>query len=239
MFENNGVPLYIQLKYKLLRIIETTYKPNDLLPPESKLLKTYKVSRITVRKAMEELEREGIIVKKQGLGTFVREKKILYDANSIGSLTQRLAKQNHSLQTETLEYEIITSRHYVKELLKCDTLVLIKRFRVLDGTPFALMKNYIDIKKAPNLQKNFKIESLYTFLKKEYNIEFYSAEETVEARAATKEEAKILEIKEAAPLLLLHRLSFDKDNDPVEFSDIVIKSDMYKHKIMLSRGKGL
>jgi len=237
LFENNGVPLYIQLKHKLLKEIKSNYKPNDLLPAESQLLKLYKVSRITVRKAMEGLEREGIVVKKQGKGTFVKEKKILYDANSIGSLTQRLSKQNHSLQTKTIEYEIIGTEHYVKDLLHCDTLLCVKRFRVLDGIPFALMLNYIDIQKVPNLQENFKIQSLYTFLKEEYKIEFYKAQETVEARAATKLEAKKLEIKEDAPLLSLHRLSYDKDNKPIEFSDIVIKSDMYKHKIMLSREK--
>jgi DNA-binding GntR family transcriptional regulator len=237
LFENNGVPLYVQLKHKLLQEIKSNYKPNDLLPAESQLLKLYKVSRITVRKAMEDLEREGIIVKKQGKGTFVREKKILYDANSIGSLTQRLSKQNHSLQTKTIEFEIIKTEHYVKDLLHCDALLCVKRFRILDGVPFALMLNYIDIKKAPNLQENFKIQSLYTFLKQEYKIEFYKAEETVEARAATKQEAKKLGIKENAPLLSLHRLSYDKNNKPIEFSDIVIKSDMYKHKIILSREK--
>ncbi len=237
MFENNGIPLYVQLKYKLLKIIQTDYKPGDLLPPESKLLQMYKVSRITVRKAMEELEREGAVLKKQGIGTFVRKKKILYDANIIGSLTQRLSKQNHSLQTKIIEYETITTEHYVKELLKCDILLCIKRFRVLDGVPFALMQNYLDIRKTPNLQEDFKIESLYTFLKQEYKLEFYKAEETVEARAATKQEAKKLEIKEGAPLLSLHRLSYDKNGEPIEFSDIVIKSDMYKHKIILNREK--
>ncbi len=237
MFENNGIPLYIQLKHKLLKEIKSNYKPNDLLPAESQLLKLYKVSRITVRKAMEELEREGIVVKKQGKGTFVREKKILYDANSIGSLTQRLSKQNHSLQTKTIEYEIISGEHYVKDLLHCDTLLCVKRFRVLDGVPFALMLNYVNIQKAEGLQKNFKIQSLYTFLKQEYGIEFYKAEETVEARAATKQEAKKLGIKEDAPLLSLHRLSYGKDGKPIEFSDIVIKSDMYKHKIILTREK--
>jgi len=239
LFENNGIPLYVQLKHKLLKDIESNYKPNDLLPPESKLIQMHNVSRITVRKAMDELDREGVIIKKQGKGTFVKEKKILYDASSIGSFTQRFFKQNHSLQTKTIEYEIITTEHYVKNLLRCDTLLCIKRFRVLDGVPFALMLNYIDSKNVPNIQENFKIQSLYTFLKEEYGIEFFKAVETVEARAATKQEAKKLEIKEDSPLLSLHRLSYDEKMQPIEFSDIVIKADMYKHKIMLSREKQL
>lgn len=237
LFENTGVPLYAQLKYKLLKEIENNYKQGDLLPPESKLIALYKVSRITVRKAMDELERDGIITKKQGRGTYVKEKKISYDANSIGSFTQRFKEQNHSLKTVTLEYEIIKTDHYVKDLLKCDTLLCIKRFRVLDDAPFAIMLNYLDFEKVPGLQKNFKEQSLYSFLKKEYGIEFYGVVETVEARGATKQEARQLGIDENFPLFSLRRLSSDKDDKIIEYSDIAIKSDMYKHQITLSRGK--
>ena len=237
MFSRNGIPLYIQLKEKLLKDIKKNYKPGDIIPTEAKLEKEYEVSRITVRKAIEQLENDNIIEKKQGKGTFVKEQKILYDANSIGSLTQRLSKQNHQLTTKSIEYEIIEGEHYVKDLLKCDTLLCIKRFRVLNDVPFALMLNYLDIQKVPNLEKNFNNESLYSFLKNEYEIEFYNAEETVEAKDASREESLKLGIKEESSLLSLHRLSFDKDNNPVEYSDIVIKANMYKHKIILSNDK--
>ncbi len=237
MFSKNGIPLYVQLKNKLQKDISENYESGELIPSELKIEKKYEVSRITVRKAIELLERENILERKQGCGTFVKEQKILYDANSIGSLTQRLSKQNHKLTTKSINYEIIEDDHYVKELLQCDTLLCIKRFRELNGIPFALMRNYLDLKRVPNLKESFNIESLYTFLKEEYNIEFYNAEETVEAKDATKEESEKLGIKENASLLSLHRLSFDKNNNPVEYSDIVIKADMYKHKIILSNDK--
>ncbi|MGB5918734.1 GntR family transcriptional regulator [Arcobacter sp.] len=237
MFAKNGVPLYVQLKNKLLKDIQANYKAGDLFSPEIKLEKEYEVSRITVRKAIELLERDNILEKKQGSGTFIKEQKILYDANSIGSLTQRLNKQNHKLTTKSIEFIVIKKEHYVKELLKCDTLLCIKRFREMDGIPFALMLNYLDFDKVPNLKKKFNIESLYTFLKDEYNIEFYNAQETVEAKDSTKEEAEKLGIKEGSSLLSLHRLSFDKENNPVEYSDILIKANMYKHQITLSNDK--
>ncbi|RXJ81854.1 GntR family transcriptional regulator [Arcobacter sp. F2176] len=237
MFAKNGIPLYIQLKKKLLKDIQDNYKPGDLLSPEVKLEKEYEVSRITIRKAIELLERDNVLERKQGSGTYIKEQKILYDANSIGSLTQRLNKQNHKLTTKSIEFEVIKKEHYVKELLKCDTLLCIKRFREMDGIPFALMLNYLDFDKVPNLKKKFNIESLYTFLKDEYNIEFFNAQETVEAKDSTKEEAQKLGIKEGSALLSLHRLSFDKENNPVEYSDILIKANMYKHQITLSNDK--
>jgi len=235
VFNKNGIPLYYQLKAYLLQEIKEKYQPGDLLPSESEIERKYGVSRITVRKAIEELSREDIVVKKQGKGTFVLEQKILYDANIIGSLTQRLEAQKHQLKTESIEFRGITQAHHVKELLHCDTLLCIKRSRTLDGTPFALMLNYIDASKVPELKKRFNIESLYTFYKEQYDITFWHAEETVEAQSATKEQAKALHITENTPLLCLQRLSYDKQNRPIEYSDIVIKADRYKHKIILSR----
>lgn len=237
MFNKNGIPLYVQLKNKLKKDIEQNYKAGELIPSELKIEKEYEVSRITVRKAIELLERENILEKKQGSGTFVKEQKILYDANSIGSLTQRLNKQNHNLSTKSIEFEVIENEHYVKDLLNCDTLLCIKRFRQLNGVPFALMLNYLDYTKVPNLEEKFNIESLYAFLKQKYNIEFYNAQETVEAKNANKYEASKLEINERDALLSLHRLSFDKNNMAVEYSDIVIKANMYKHKIVLFNDK--
>jgi DNA-binding GntR family transcriptional regulator len=93
------------------------------------------------------------------------------------------------------------------------------------------MVNYLDFEKVPNLKKRFNIESLYTFLKEEYGINFYNAQETIEAKAPSKEEKKDLNIIDDTPLLSLNRLSFDRDNNPLEFSNVKVRADMYKHKI--------
>ena len=126
-----GIPLYLQLSDLLLEDIKNNYSPGDIIPSEPKLEETYKVSRITIRKAIEQLERNKIVEKKQGRGTFVLKQKILYDANAIGSLTQRLSKQKHKLETKSIEFEIIENEHYVKDLLKCEKLLAIKRLRLL------------------------------------------------------------------------------------------------------------
>ncbi len=234
MFVKNGIPLYYQVKKKILEDIKKNYKVNDIIPPEGKLEEMYNVSRITIRKAIEELEKDNIIIKRQGKGTYVKEKKILYNANSFGSLTQRLSKEKRLLTTKSISFEILEGEHFVKDLLGCKKLLCIKRTRLLDGVPFALMTNYFDILTVPNIDKKLNLESLYSFLKEEYNIEFFNAEEIVEALASSKEEAVKLDIKEGSPLLSLKRLAFDKTSKAIEYSHLVIKGDMYKHKILLS-----
>ncbi len=235
MLDKNGIPLYLQLKEKLLEEIKANYKTNDIIPPERKIEEKYQVSRITVRKAIEELEKENVLEKKQGKGTFVKEKKISYDANFVGSLTQRLAKQKRILATDSISFELIKDKHFVKDLLQCNEVLCIKRARSLDGLPFALMFNYFDISLVPNIEKNFKKGSLYAFLKKEYKLEIFSAQETIEAISSSKSQALKLKIKEGFPLLSLQRLSFDKNKKPIEFSKLIIKSDMYQHKVTLTK----
>lgn len=234
MFEKNGIPLYYQVKEKILQDIKDNYKVDDIIPAEGKLEEMYNVSRITIRKAIEELEKDNILIKRQGKGTFVQEKKVLYDANSFGSLTQRLSKQKHLLTTKSISFEIIEEEHFVKDLLNCKKLLCIKRTRLLDGVPFALMSNYFDVLTVPNIDKKLNLESLYSFLKEEYKIEFNNAEEVVEALAASLKEAVKLEIKEGSPLLSLKRLAFNKNAKAIEYSHLVIKGNMYKHKILLS-----
>lgn len=239
MFAKNGIPLYLQLKEKILEDIKQNYKVNDIIPAEGRLEERYKVSRITVRKAIEELEKDNIVVKKQGKGTFVKEQKILYDANSIGSLTQRLSKQKHLLTTKSISFEIIEAEeeHFVKDMLGCKKLLCIKRTRLLDEIPFALMFNYFDVNTVPDIDKKLNLESLYAFLKEEYNIEFNNAEEIVEAIIANEDDAKKLNIKEGSPLLSLKRLSYNQNDKPIEYSNLIIRGDMYKHKIILSNDK--
>lgn len=233
MLIKNGIPLYIQVKRLILKEIKNSFKANEIIPTETQLEKKYGVSRITIRKAIEELEKDGIVQKKQGIGTFVRESKISYQANFIDSLTQYLAKEDIKLTTSSIFFEIIEQDHFVKKLLNCKELLCIKRVRLLQGVPFALMTNYFDINKVPNIDKKFQIESLYEFLKIEYNIELKSANETIEAVAASKNEAMKLDVNEGFPLLSLKRLAFDKHDVQIEFSHLLFHSNMYKHNLNL------
>lgn len=234
MLKKNGIPFYLQIKDLLKKEIQTNYKVNELIPSEKELEKKYEVSRITIRKAIEELEKENIVQKKQGKGTFVQEQKISYDANYVGSLTQRLAKKNLILETKSIFFEIIEDdNHFVKKLLNTKHLLCIKRVKYLKDTPFALMINYFDLDLVPQIDKKFNNESLYEFIKKEYDIELFSAQETIEAIPASKNQALQLSVNENFPLLSLKRLSFDKNEIPIEYSNLIIKSDMYQHKINL------
>ncbi len=235
MFTKNGIPLYVQLKEILKKEIKSNYKPNDRIPSESDLVNKYQVSRITVRKAIEELEKENLLEKRHGYGTFVKEKTVTYDANIIASLTQRLFKQNRVLTTKTKSFEIIDKDedHFVKDLLNCNKLLVLKRTRLLEDEPFALMTNYFDIKTVPDLDKKFDLESLYSFIEQEYGIILHSSEETIESVAADAFQAEQLEIEVEKPLLSLKRISFDQHNKPIEYSHLLLKANMYKHKIKL------
>lgn len=95
------------------------------------------------------------------------------------------------------------------------------------------MTNYFDINAVPDLEKKLNLESLYSFIKKEYGIILHSSDETIESVAADAFQAEQLEIDVGKPLLSLKRLSYDQDDNPIEYSHLLIKANMYKHKIKL------
>ena len=236
--QETSLPLYQILKQELMILIEKMI-PGEKLPTETELEKQYGVSRITVRRAVQELVLDGLVCKKQGYGTFIPEPKIQYPVQGVTSLTERLA--NEGLQIQTLSCfisEVVPSELIQKQLQLPDDqkLLCIKRVRSTSDKVFTIMINYL---RQSIFDKDFgrqlKYESLYEHLKYEHQIWFEAAEETIETREATELEADMLEILPGDPVLFLTRISYFK-GIPAEYTKVVIRGDSYKYRIHL-KGK--
>ena len=105
----NPPPLYAQVKRALQMEIENQMKPGDLIPSEPALEERFGVSRITVRRALDELVSEGIIVRQQGLGTFVREKPIAQELPRLLSWSAQMRQMGlrPSSTNDTFRYQFI------------------------------------------------------------------------------------------------------------------------------------
>lgn len=116
--KSSAVPLYQQLKEILQKKIENEMKPGDALPTEPEIEEKYKVSRMTVRRAIDELVIDGLVYKKQGKGTFVREAKIVHDVEKVTSLTEEMQERGMPLETIATDIStIVPSKKYVKNLI--------------------------------------------------------------------------------------------------------------------------
>ena len=211
-----------------------------MIPSELEIQKQFDVSRITVRRAIMELEREGYLIKKPGKGTFIATlmaEKVMQELNYITSWTETLREQGLKPDTVRKEISQIIPPKEIAIALNLkpnEKLTKIKRWRTGNNKPFCIMTNYILSHFVPNIDKiKLKYESLYKVYEDNYNIKFGIAREIVEARLVTKEECKFFKIKPNSPVLTIKRTSCDINGTPFEVVQSVNNADLYKYVVPL------
>jgi len=235
------IPLYFQLKRIFLdRIKKRIYKVNEVIPSELEIQKQFSVSRITVRRAIAELEREGYLNRKPGKGTFItkyRIEKVTQELNDISGWTETL--KGMGIKPNTVKKEIIQvippkEITIALNLGPNEKVTKIKRWRTGNDIPFCIMTNYILSYLVPNIDKiDWKCESLYRIYEEKYNINFGMARETVEAKTATKEEVLFLNISLESPVLTITRITYNTNNRPFEVVKSSNNADLYKYVVTL------
>ncbi|MCM3800182.1 GntR family transcriptional regulator [Caldibacillus thermoamylovorans] len=235
MDKKSKEPLYKQLKKALLEYIEENLKEGDALPVESEIENHYGVSRITVRKTIEELVNEGVVTKIQGRGTFVQSRKIIQKAGTITSWTEEMHLRGKKTETKNLIMnEIEPSKKLMVELSlsKNEKVICLKRLRCADGEPISIIINYFRSKFVPGfIKKGLTKESLYEVLEEDYGIQLEKARERVKARIATDLEALELGVSPDSAILHITRVSYLPDGTPFELVEMANRSDRYQYDI--------
>ncbi|MBE3557712.1 MAG: GntR family transcriptional regulator [Ktedonobacteraceae bacterium] len=218
-------------------MIEQNYKPGDMLPTEPELEKMFGVSRMTVRLAMDALVEEGLVIKRQGRGTFVQQPKITHDLKSITSWTQQIRSRGLIPRTISTKIERVAPSRKLMQFFQIDEqepLICIKRVRYASDEPMCIMINYLREKDVPGLlEKGLQRESLYETLEQEYGIVIAEAQDIVEAREAAPAEAEELHIKAYSPVLFVTRYSYLPNNQPLEVVYLTSRADRYQYHIIL------
>lgn len=232
--KNSHIPLYHQLKEKLLEMIINDYSEGDMLPIESEIEKMFGVSRMTVRSAVNGLVEDGYLEKYQGKGTFIKKVKITHELMTITSWTDEMRERGLEPKTINTEISVITPPKKLMQLLNVsnkEKIIKISRNRYANNEPMCIMTNYLIEKYVPNLEKKGLIyESLYKTIKELYDVSFKFTEATVEAREATEYEAEVLGIDEWSPVLTITTVSYINPDIPCEVVNIVSRADRYQYK---------
>ncbi len=215
-------PLYLQLKTALIADIDAgQYKPHERLMSERELGEKFKVSRMTVRQALTEMIREGILYTQVGKGTYVNESKIKQELQALTGFSQDMAARGTMASGQVLEARIIPATLTLAAIFSVPMnteLVLLSRLRLSDGIPLAIEVAYILHRVCAGILKyDFSKESLYNILATHYNTTLVRAEQTMEASMATPQEAELLQITSPSPVLRIERLSYNKLNTLVEY----------------------
>jgi GntR family transcriptional regulator len=226
-------PLYLQLKTALVSDIDAgQYKPHERLMSERELGEKFKVSRMTVRQALTEMIREGILYTQVGKGTYVNESKIKQELQTLTGFTQDMAVRGTVASGQVLEARVVPATLTLATIFSVSMhteFVLLSRLRLSDGIPLAIEVAYILHQVCHGILKyDFSTESLYNILATHYNTILVRAEQTMEASLATPKEAELLQITSPSSVLRIERLSYNEQNTPVEYVVSAYRGDRYK-----------
>lgn len=220
---DSPVPYYYQLEGFLRERIENkTWKPGQRIPSEAELCAAYDISRTVVRQALNELVQEGVLYRRKGKGTFVAEPKIRESlVQHLTGFYEDTVALGLKPSTKVLQQEVIPAPPKIAEALglnEGDPVIVIDRLRFVDGEPIVLVVTYVPYRICPELvSEDVSTQSLYAILENKYGLELTYGRRTLEAVAATKEEAELLDIEEGDPIVLLKSISYLKDGGPIEY----------------------
>ena len=226
-------PLYVQLMQKIKNSISTgELKTGSRIQPEQELCSLYGVSRITVRKAITELEKEGILEKKQGKGTFVTVPAIHRKLHAVNSFHDTCRMNGKKPSTRVLVLKtIVSGKQDVDELGVAPGSRVIETVRVhfADRIPVILEENHFSMAYSYLLESDLN-GSLYNLLS-ECGAEPAQATHVISLKNASKQVAGLLKIEENTPVLYLHEVIYDQKGRPLHTSSQYIRGDIFSFRV--------
>jgi len=234
-------PLYEQIKdYILAQIQSGAYPPHTQLPSERQLAMQLDVNRLTVSKAIRELVQAGWLYVQIGKGTYISGQPIDQQITALTSFTEEMTRRGQAVTSRVLRAEITSAPRQIADdlgLAPVVDVVVLERVRYVSNQPMAIEEAYFVAARCPDIltQHDFTHTSLYAVLGETYGIQLTHAEQTFEARAASRNEARLLEIARGAPVLAIRRIAYAQDDQPFEVVQSVYRGDRYKFRAALRR----
>ncbi len=228
--ENSGLPMYRQLSNIIRTNVENgVYEVNQKIPTEMELSKKYNVSRVTVRKALEELVEDGILLRKQGKGTFISEKKTTNANYPQTSFADACLLSGKKPATRLLSYSMEVPTKKIAdffEIEQTEMVIKIRRIRMADGEPIILEVDYFPESFA-FLADEALTDSIALILNRN-NIYPIHGETVTTICYASEEESRVLNVDVEQPLLYIRGEIRNEDMRPVQVSKQIIRTDLYR-----------
>lgn len=210
----SSIPLYHQIREKIREYIaEKKLQPDTLLPSEAELMQLFGASRGTIRSALIDLEKEGVIYKAQGKGTYVSPPRISRRLRTMISFTEEIKAKGLEATSKILEAAQIEANEHVAAKMQIepgDLVYRITRIRYADGRPVGLNTSHINAKLCPEFLAavDFSVGSLYDYTFDLYGLRIIKAERILESISSSAELATTLEVASGDPVLKLTGIAY-------------------------------
>lgn len=238
--QSSTVPLYTQIKEALrAKIIDGTYVAHQRLPSESEMINAFGVSRITVRQAMNDLQKEGLVFKVHGKGTFVAMPSISQELTHLQGFAEAMSQLGHETFSEVFGLANVKGSSIVCAKLGLadgERVTEIRRVRYLNREPVSVDYSWVRYEIGSHLTKhNLRDKDLFFLLENELGQPLHSADVEIDASSASAEIAARLKMTPNSPILLLERLTYASQNKPLVFEYLHYRAGSFKYTLKMLR----
>lgn len=230
-------PLYRQITDDLSRQVGTEFAPGDRLPSEGDLARRYDVNRLTVRQALVELTRRGLVETVHGKGTFVAAPAIRYEvsAGRDASFTNAMRARNYEVETRLLMVRTEDDPAVLRELRTRGTVRRFDLLRLVDGQPWSVTATWLPLSRFRKIEEHWTgRESLYDVLAAHYGVRMVRAGRSFAAVPAEAPDSEQLLVPVATPILVVRGLNVDDAGRPVALVEHRFRGDRVQFSVDLS-----
>ena len=235
------VPLYYRIKEHLKSQMQSgELKTGDKIPTEEQLSEYFQVSRMTARRAVNDLVNEKRLIRRQGVGTFVAEPIIDRQLSRLTTLTEELQELGYTgLHSKILSWRTHKALSPIASLLDIEPgapILRIRRVRYTGELPIAVQTIILPEKWISGLQpEEIRSQSIYELVERKLNKKLDWAKQQIDAVAAANYYANWLEVAPGSPLFKVTRRAFLKGGEPMDIAVTYYRADRYSYQVNLYR----
>lgn len=238
--QKTGNPLYFMIGKDIREKIEKgVYREGDLLPTEKSLCEQYKVSRVTVRRAIDELVESGVLMRDFGKSASVSPRRFPRELNRLNGLYEELEAKGIKCSSYILSQKAVAADEALGKKLKCpegEPVLQLERLRYADGVPLCYQKIYVLDRYGKKLDISaLSQSSLYRMLEERCGVILSYASQTISAELSSYRISALLELEGQVPLLKVVRQAYTEQDECIEYSENYYVSQYYNLSMTLRR----
>lgn len=235
----SSVPLHTQIRETLRRrILDGSYAPHSQMPSEAQMMEAFSVSRITIRQALGDLQKEGLIFKVAGKGSFVAKPKAFQSLSRLQGFGEAMASAGYETFSQVLSARRVKASERVAQRLQLKAgapVFEIQRLRHLNREPISVDVSYFRPPLGERLaREDLPTRDIFVILENDYGLHLTHAELQIEAISADETLARQLRTTEGSPLLRIERLTH-ADEQPVDFEFLYYRGDAFQYRLRIDR----
>lgn len=236
---HSPLPLYVQIRDSLRRqILEGHYSVHERLPSENAMMKSFGVSRITIRQALRDLHNEGLVFSAQGKGTFVSKPKAVQNVQRLEGFGEAMAAQGYEASARVLSIQQMKATKAVVAALDLspgDEVVEVKRVRYLNREPVGLENSYFPLDIGRRMFSLDLSGDIFPMLENLFGMALGGADIGLDAVLADEETQQYLNLKAGEAILRVERLTHSQNGRPIDFEYLCYRGDSFKYQFRIDR----